>query len=80
VLGDLTGINENYGTGLFAENVFLKGSLITKVGEGSYAGINTLNGAQATVFEQKGIGSKEGYDKSKIVIWAGAKNNKDEDI
>ena len=80
VLGDLTGINKNYGTGLFAENVFLKGSLITEVEESSYAGINTLNGARATIFEQKGIGSEEGYDTSKIVIWAGAKNNREVDI
>ena len=77
VLGDLTGINEKYGTGLFAENVFLKGSLITEVEENSYAGINTLNGARATIFEQKGINSEEGYDTSKIVIWAGARNNED---
>ena len=80
VLGDLTGINENYGTGLFAENVFLKGSLITEVEESSYAGINTLNGARATIFEEKGISSEEGYDTSKIVIWAGAKNNREVDI
>lgn len=99
VLGDLTGINKKYGTGLFAQNVFLKGSLITevgKVGESSYAGINTLNGATATVFKTKGKGSqattsktkdndleeeeKEKFDESKIVFWAGAKGNEDKDI
>jgi hypothetical protein len=29
VLGDLTGINSSYGTGLYAENVFLNGTLTT---------------------------------------------------
>lgn len=50
ILGDLTEINKNYGTGLYAENVYLNGTLTTKVGESNYAGINTISGAKANKF------------------------------
>ena len=83
VLGDLTTLTDKMegiaGTGLYAENVFLNGSLVTRTsnntnvdGEAKYAGINTTTGATATVFEEN--------DKSKIVIWAGASGNNFEAI
>lgn len=74
-LGDLNQIGPNYsGYGLYADNVFLNGSLTTKTGEGSYAGVNTLNGVTATAFDEqfKKKEVPEGPDKSKIVFWAGA--------
>jgi len=41
------------GLGLYADNVFLNGSLTTKVDDDSYAGINTIGEATATVFGNK---------------------------
>lgn len=75
VLGDLTGINSNYGTGLYAENVFLNGTLTTQIKDGeeiTYAGINTLNGANSIIFGEE--------DASKIVFWAGSEGTAAEDI
>lgn len=56
--GDINGL------GLYADNVFLNGSLTTQIGSGSYAGINTLSGSRTNKFDDK--------DNSKIVFWAGA--------
>lgn len=72
-LGDLSslGIKEYSGYGLFADNVYLKGSLTTQAGLHSYAGINTLNGVQAIAFED---------DNSKIIFWAGSDSPDDKDI
>ena len=61
-------IEEAKGIGLFAENVFLNGTLSTQVDAQSYAGVNTLDGAQFTKIE-------EPDGQSKIVFWAGAKDN-----
>ena len=63
-----TGVSKNRGFGLYSENVYLTGSLTTKVNNSStnptFAGVNTLDGTAATVF---GDG-----DESKIVFWAGS--------
>ena len=62
------------GFGLYSENVYLTGSLTTQRKEDStsiYAGINTLNSANATKFAQN---SSATNDTSKIVFWAGATN------
>ena len=70
------------GYGLYAENVYLRGSLTT-VSSGdsiSYAGINTTSGAKATVFESTSIGGSSINDNSAIIFWAGAGGTKDEDI
>ena len=77
VLGDLSGLAEYgaSGTGLFAENVFLNGTLTTKLDQDSYAGVNTVNGATATKFNNQNI-----PDSSKIVFWAGSKSNSATDI
>lgn len=76
-LGELSQVDSVYsGYGLYADNVFLNGSLTTKVGESSYAGVNTLNGVAATAFES-GFVKRDvppGIDKSKIVFWAGAES------
>lgn len=49
-LGDLSQVDSIYsGYGLYADNVFLNGSLTTKAEEG-YAGVNTLDGASATIY------------------------------
>lgn len=63
------------GYGLYSENVYLTGSLTTKVTTGSsstYAGVNTLNGATANKF---GI-----EDTSKIVFWAGSEGTSNNSI
>ena len=72
-MGDLSSLRmkEYSGYGLFADNVYLKGSLTTQAGLHSYAGINTLNGVQATAFEA---------DNSKIIFWAGSDSPDDKDI
>ena len=60
------------GLGLYADNVFLNGSLTTKVDNDSYAGINTIGEATATVFGNK--------DNSRIIFWAGSASSTNIDI
>lgn len=57
------------GFGLYSENVYLTGSLTNKISNdvnSKYAGINTLNGATASIFGN--------VDNSRIVFWAGSDN------
>ena len=74
VLGQLdNAIDKNItGLGLYADNVYLNGSLTTKVDDDSYAGINTLGEATATVFGDK--------DNSRIIFWAGSISSSNIDI
>lgn len=74
VLGQLDGaVDKNItGLGLYADNVFLNGSLTTKVDDDSYAGINTIGEATATVFGNK--------DNSRIIFWAGSASSANIDI
>ena len=74
VLGQLDGaVDKNItGLGLYADNVFLNGSLTTKVDDDSYAGINTIGEATATVFGNK--------DNSRIIFWAGSASSNNTDI
>ena len=76
-LGDLSslvgveGVDINFQSndnkyGLYGDNVFLKGTLTTKVGNNSYAGINTVNGVTSTFMD---------HTSERIVFWAGAANN-----
>lgn len=87
-LGDLdkSGINfmsdeiTHKGFGLYSENVYLTGSLTTKVVSGSgptFAGVNTLNSASATKFISE---SGTVDDTSKIVFWAGSASTANADI
>ena len=70
IIGDLnsSGISNISGIGLYADNVYLNGALVTRNtntdGEESYAGINT---GSNSIFRN----SKDN-DKSPTVIWAGA--------
>lgn len=61
------------GFGLYSENVYLTGSLTTKVNSSNnnatFAGVNTLDGTPATVFVDH---SYEYQDASAIVFWAGS--------
>lgn len=76
-LGDLDKANISFsdggqkarGFGLYSENVYLTGSLTTKVSDNSYAGVNTLDGVNATKFNNNEI-----PDTSKIVFWAGSRD------
>lgn len=77
ILGQLDGVkvSENLtlsGLGLYADNVFLNGSLTTKVRDNSYAGINTIGEATATAFGNK--------DNSRIIFWAGSASSSNIDI
>lgn len=68
-----TGISKTRGFGLYSENVYLTGSLTTKVAsqnqDPTYAGVNTLDGTPATVFTNRpGVTN----DTSAIVFWAGS--------
>lgn len=74
VLGQLDGaVDKNItGLGLYADNVFLNGSLTTKVDDDSYAGINTIGEATATIFGNK--------DNSRIIFWAGSASSANTDI
>ena len=58
-----TGAQKDRGFGLYSENVYLTGSLTTKVNNNSFAGVNTLDGANAIKLPD---------DDSKIVFWAGS--------
>lgn len=80
VIGELESVGYE-GYGLYGENVFLNGTLTTKVGEDSYAGVNTITGVQASKFREYEVLSKNNsYDESRIVFWGGADSRKTEDI
>lgn len=79
-IGDLNSVGYP-GYGLYSENVYLTGSLTTKVSTGSgsaFAGVNTLNGANATKFTIEETGTIS--DTSKIVFWAGSASTANKDI
>lgn len=69
-LNDIISSNSNIkGYGLYGENVYLTGSLTTETSTTSYAGVNTLNGVTANIFDSI---TNLTSDNSKIVFWAGA--------
>ena len=80
VLGDLgqlntLGNNDHSGTGLYAENVELYGSLTTQIQSGitTYAGINTKSTIGSDHFKEKVlIDGKEEDKKESIIFFAGA--------
>ena len=76
ILGDLSNSNIDdldsiSGFGLYSDNVYLNGSLTTRIKEGSYAGINTINGFKTNKFT---------HDFSEIVFWAGAPGMEEADV
>ena len=64
---DIDDLQDEEGFGLYADNVYLKGSLTTRVESNSYAGINTTSG----VSFNKTKNNIE-TDTSPIVFWGGA--------
>ena len=83
-LGNLTSLSGLEGFGLYADNVYLNGSLTTKIDNGSsYAGINTISGVAANKFtraDKYGENDELTIDTSSIVFWAGSKSKNGEDI
>ena len=57
LLGDLNNLSDEdikySGYGLYADNVYLNGSLTTKSSNGSYAGVNTTSGVSANIFPEE---------------------------
>lgn len=82
VLGNLDRLGDQNitGMGLYAENVYLKGSLTTTTEDNSYAGVNTVNGVTATKFEDIFVGGASINDNSPIIFWAGAKKEENETL
>lgn len=84
VLGEMSG--EGYGGlkgyGLYADNVYLKGSLISEGevgGKTFYSGMNTKSKIKMPEGES-GVDFFPGKDKGEILFWAGAKTNHGSDI
>lgn len=87
ILGDLSVLNKNNisGYGLYAENVYLYGSLTTVgTNNNDYAGINTNN---SIVFNYDNWNTGEPssaiqtkYTNNKIIFWGGASSNSTENI
>lgn len=79
ILGDLgnSGIDviNNLGWGLYCDNAYLNGSLVTASGD-KYAGINTLSNFE---FIQNPTDASE-PDNSRIIFWGGAKDLTEEGI
>lgn len=77
VLGKIPGTSKDYGGlggtyGLYADNVYLKGSLVTGT-DNTYSGMKTSNGSPNSthIFEEKG---------APILLWAGATGTTEEEI
>ena len=87
LLGDLDILKQkinnefNYldGYGLYADNVFLHGSLMTKDNAGSYAGIHTSKDLGFS-YESWGGTRINNYNNEKIIFWGGANSLADNDI
>lgn len=85
VLGDLGQLNtqgnkDHNGTGLYAENVELYGSLTTQIQSGitTYAGINTKSTTVSDHFKEKILIDGEEIEKTEpIIFFAGAPNKKE---
>lgn len=80
VLGNLDGIENCSGFGLYGDNVFLKGRLTTESNTGgnrSYAGVNT-DSEDAATFSILGQTHTE-YNQP-IIFWAGAESSSTDDI
>lgn len=71
-IGDLEDVK---GFGLYADNVYLNGSLTTKISNKGYAGINTLSNAK---FNKNATNLSP--DTSSIVFWGGASGTDIESI
>ena len=87
LLGDLSTLKSKLGTefnyidgyGLYADNVFLHGSLITEDNVGSYAGIHTFKDVDFS-YQAWGGGRTDIYTNEKIIFWGGANSLSPSDI
>lgn len=77
---DSSQINDDYTYGLYADSVYLTGTLMTKYPDNNnnnrFAGINTLSKAKFNV----ALPDKAIEDKSSVIFWAGSKSSLEEDI
>ena len=81
LLGDLTSQNlPRTGYGLYAENVYLRGSLVTESLANSYAGVNTEGPVSFDYDVWSGSTSSGMYPNDKIIFWGGASSASDIDI
>lgn len=81
LLGDLTGQNLPItGYGLYAENVYLRGSLVTESLANSYAGVNTEGPVSFDYNVWSGSTGSNLYQNDKIIFWGGAPSASDTDI
>lgn len=73
LLGDLSPLNINNlnGYGLYSDNVYLHGSLITEDNAGSYAGIHTFKDVDFS-YQAWGGDRTDIYPNEKIIFWGGA--------
>ena len=81
-LGDLNSLEIEHvdGYGLYSDNVFLRGSLITSDFENIYAGMTTKDGPAFNLPALIGDKQVPFSDISPIVLWAGANGLNDTDI
>ena len=72
-MGDLSSLNINNlnGYGLYSDNVYLHGSLITEDSAGSYACIHTFKDVDFS-YQAWGGNRTNIYTDEKIIFWGGA--------
>lgn len=91
ILGDLTGLKfgitdvDLHGSGLYAQNVYLTGTLTTQYQElGTnaikYAGVNTYSGTKGVPFIKSSESQLLDLDESNIVFWAGSNGTSAEHV
>lgn len=89
LLGDLDTLKINLGSefnsiggyGLYADNVFLHGSLTTaSEGNNSYAGVNTQKEIPFNYTQWDGTSEQEIYSDDKIIFWGGSNSSESSDI
>lgn len=87
LLGDLTTLRQRLGSsfnyingyGLYSDNVYLHGSLITEDNAGSYAGVHTSKNLDFNYTNWGGTRT-DIYNNEKIIFWGGANSLSDSDI
>ena len=79
ILAETLGPEYNYlsGYGLYADNVFLHGSLVTANNEGTYAGINTHQNISFNYNNWANAEVEEDIEDDKIIFWGGAQGTKE---
>ena len=88
LLGDLSTLKGKLGTefnyidgyGLYADNVYLHGSLTTKNNNGTFAGVHTLKDIEFNYGQWSNNPDDGTYDNEKIVFWGGSSTLNEEGI